>query len=324
MEKLVSILTPCYNGAKYIDRYAKSLLNQDYSNCQLIFMNDGSTDNSEELILSYKDAFEKKGFSFEYHRHDNVGVGGTIAKGIKYVKGDYLIWPDIDDLLTTDSISRKVSYLECRKDIGIVRTRYRKLLEDKNNDMSIIGPSFGIDKTKENLFEDYLFSRNCWFQPGCFMVRMRAFDEANPDRYIFPTRRGQNWQMLLPVLYKYKCGFIDEPLYIYTIHSGSISDTSNDTLDIVCRRYEMYEELIVETIKHMDIPDVCKYVKKVHCYYLKVKFHTAFRYNSYEDAKTYLEELNKSHSAGFKIRIKSLFLRYQMLYMMYKIIRQIR
>ena len=60
MEKLVSIITPCYNGEKYIDRYAQSLLNQEYSNCQLIFMDDGSTDNSKEKIMGYRTRFEKK------------------------------------------------------------------------------------------------------------------------------------------------------------------------------------------------------------------------------------------------------------------------
>ena len=308
MEKLVSILTPCYNGAKYIDRYVKSLIDQDYCNCQLIFMNDGSTDNSEELILSYRDAFEKKGFSFEYHKHNNVGLGGTIAKGIKYVKGDYLIWPDIDDLLTNDSISKKVNYLESRKDVGVVRTRYRKLLEDNNDDMSIVGPSFSFDKTKEDLFEDYLLSKNCWLQPGCFMVRMTAFDDANPNRYIYPTRRGQDWQMLLPVLYKYKCGFIDEPLYIYAIHSGSMSDVSGDTFDTVCKRYEKYEELIVETIKHMNIPDEYKYVMKVHCHYLEEKINASFFYDSYETALVYYLELRRNTCVRVNLLIKLMLL----------------
>ena len=128
MDILVSILTPCYNGAKYIDRYAKSLLAQDYSNCQLIFMDDGSTDNSKELIMSYEKQFKDKGFSFEYHYHDNLGLGATIAEGIKYVKGVYLVWPDVDDTLPVDSISKKVFYLDQNAENGLVRTRFMKII----------------------------------------------------------------------------------------------------------------------------------------------------------------------------------------------------
>lgn len=54
MRKLVSIITLCYNGKKYINRYAKSLLSQTYDNCQLIFMGDGSTDKSKEKIFLIK------------------------------------------------------------------------------------------------------------------------------------------------------------------------------------------------------------------------------------------------------------------------------
>mgnify|MGYP000700747820 FL=1 len=124
-----------------------------------------------------------------------------------------------------------------------------KIIEGTGFNHSEIGPSFKFDPNKENLFEDYLLSRGAWLQPGCFMVRMSAFDDANPNRYIFPTRRGQDWQMLLPIMYKYKCGFIDEPLYEYYIRKGSMSDQTNDILETVLHRYDMYEESITETVK---------------------------------------------------------------------------
>ena len=46
----VSIVTPCYNGEKYLERFLKSILNQSYGNIELIFINDGSTDQTEEII----------------------------------------------------------------------------------------------------------------------------------------------------------------------------------------------------------------------------------------------------------------------------------
>lgn len=295
MEKLVSILTPCFNGEKYIDRYAESLLNQEYSNCQLIFMDDGSTDCSKEKILSYQVRFEEKGFSFEYHYHQNAGVGATIAEGIKYISGDYLIWPDIDDTITSDSIRKKVDFLESNPEYGLVRTDFAKILDD--NPAKIIG--YGAQKYqnrwKEDLFEDYLLSNQAWFQPGCFMIRMDAFLDANPTGYIFPTRRGQNWQMLLPVLYKYKCGYIDEPLYNYYLHAGSISDASRETPEATIKKYEMYEELILDTVDHITMPREEKnsYKHRVVCYYFGRKIDVCFRNGLKDQAKIYYHELVK-------------------------------
>ena len=54
----VSIVTPCYNGEKYLERFLKSILNQSYGNIELIFINDGSTDQTEEIIKKYKEEFD--------------------------------------------------------------------------------------------------------------------------------------------------------------------------------------------------------------------------------------------------------------------------
>lgn len=321
MDILVSILTPCYNGSKYIDRYAKSLLAQDYSNCQLIFMDDGSTDNSKELIMSYKKQFKDKGFLFEYHFHPNLGVGVTIAEGLNYVKGKYLVWLDVDDTLRVDSTSKKLLYLEQKTEYGLVRTRFTKIFEGTDLDHSEIGPSFKIDPSKEYLFEDYLLSRGAWLQPGCFMVRMSAFDDSNPNRYIFPTRRGQNWQMLLPIMYKYKCGFIDEPLYEYYIHEGSLSNQAKDVLETVLYRYDMYEELIIETVKHMNIPDCTKYIQMVHNHYIQEKLGRSFDYCDKKSAKKFFNELRKNNAVTKKSLIKYLLLQIPFLYNIVKKIR---
>ena len=58
---LVSIITPCYNGEAFLKRYFESILNQTYPNLELIFINDGSTDRTEEIALSYRERLEKRG-----------------------------------------------------------------------------------------------------------------------------------------------------------------------------------------------------------------------------------------------------------------------
>lgn len=306
MRKLVSIVTPCYNGEKYIDRYAKSLLSQTYDNCQLIFMDDGSTDKSKEKIFSYKEKFIKKGFSFEYHYHENIGVGATISEGVKYIKGDYFIWPDIDDTLTSDSIEKKVNYLENYPTYGVVRTDFAKIHDDVPEKIIEYGAQKYPNRWKEDLFEDYLLSNQAWVQPGCFMIRMTAFLDANPLMYIYPTRRGQNWQILLPVLYKYKCGYIDEPLYCYYIHSGSLSDSLSESINEKIKKYDLYEELIVNTLENIEISKIEKeqYKIKVTIFYLKQKIDVCFNYGKRKEAIKYHKELRKLGIKDSKYRVK--------------------
>ena len=69
----VSIVTPCYNGEKYLERFLKSILNQSYGNIELIFINDGSTDQTEEIIKKYKEEFDLHNIELTYLFQENAG-----------------------------------------------------------------------------------------------------------------------------------------------------------------------------------------------------------------------------------------------------------
>ena len=65
-KNLVSIVTPCYNGEYFIRRFLKSILNQTYSNIEMILINDGSTDRTEEIVREFQNEFSKRGIRFVY------------------------------------------------------------------------------------------------------------------------------------------------------------------------------------------------------------------------------------------------------------------
>ena len=109
---LVSIITPCYNGEAFLKRYFESILNQTYPNLELIFINDGSTDRTEEIALSYRERLEKRGITYIYEKQENAGQAAALNRGLKLFKGEYLTWPDSDDVMTKDSIEKKVHFLE--------------------------------------------------------------------------------------------------------------------------------------------------------------------------------------------------------------------
>jgi hypothetical protein len=105
---------------------------------------------------------------------------------------------------------------------------------------------------------------------------------------------------------KYKCGFIDEPLYEYYIRKGSMSDQTNDILETVLHRYDMYEELITETVKHMNIPNCSMYIQMVHNHYLEEKLGRSFDYCDKNKAKIFFNELRKNKAVTPKALVKYL------------------
>ena len=225
MNPLVSIISPCYNGESYVGRFLDSVLSQTYSNIELIIVNDGSIDNTEDIILSYKDRFKEKGYGFYYIFQENAGQSAAINQGLKIFKGDYLTWPDSDDQLTPDAIERKVAFFEAHPDIGISICKTEAVDFETGEHityMERVRPAHG-----DNLWRDIIMGENIYYSPGGFMVRSDFFREVMPKplQIFSPREVGQNYQLLLPIAFKYPYGIMDDVLYIYSVRQGSHSRT---------------------------------------------------------------------------------------------------
>lgn len=107
MPNLVSVIIPCYNGEKFIERSIRSVMEQDYRDIELIVVDDGSTDRSKEIILGLKTEFDNENRELKYVYQENTGVGGAVSTALKYVSGDYLTLLDADDRFCKDSIGKR-------------------------------------------------------------------------------------------------------------------------------------------------------------------------------------------------------------------------
>ena len=105
---MVSIIVPCYNQAHYMAETLNSVIAQTYNNWECIILNDGATDNTEEVALAYC----KKDNRFRYHKHENKGLSATRNVGIRLAEGQYLQFLDSDDILAPDKLQKQVSLLE--------------------------------------------------------------------------------------------------------------------------------------------------------------------------------------------------------------------
>ena len=222
MEPLVSVITPCYNGERYLNDYFESLLAQTYSNIEIIFINDGSFDSTEEIATSYRDAFTKRGIRFIYLKQENFGQAAAINAGLPYITGKYFVWPDSDDILDSKSIEKRVLFLEQNPECGLVRSLGCFISENTKKRKRSVQFSYYSDPSKSDIYLD-LINETTFCTSGCYMVRTDLFMSIYPDKQIYQSRAGQNWQILIPMAGRYKCGFIDEELYYVRVHSDSHS-----------------------------------------------------------------------------------------------------
>ena len=111
---IVTVLMPVYNAEKYLAEAINSILNQTFTNYELLIINDGSTDKSEEIILKYSDK------RIRYIKNDkNIRLVATLNKGIELAKGKYIARMDADDISFPTRLEKQITLLENNEDIGV-------------------------------------------------------------------------------------------------------------------------------------------------------------------------------------------------------------
>lgn len=105
MGDLVSIIMPCYNACKFITKAINSIINQTYTNWELIIVNDGSIDETDSVVKSYIDSYYKK---IKYISQSNYGVSIARNVGLNSAKGDFVMFLDADDSYAPEFIKKSI------------------------------------------------------------------------------------------------------------------------------------------------------------------------------------------------------------------------
>ncbi|MGR5220964.1 glycosyltransferase family 2 protein [Vibrio parahaemolyticus] len=113
MGKNVSIIIPVYNCEKYIEECIKSVINNTHANIEVIIVNDGSSDSTEEIILGYKNSVKLVSIT-------NSGANVARRIGLEHSTGDYIMFLDADDLLSSTAIELLVNAFEVNNGVDIV------------------------------------------------------------------------------------------------------------------------------------------------------------------------------------------------------------
>lgn len=247
----VSIVTPVFNGEAYLPQMLDSVLAQTYQHVEMILVDDGSTDGTPRIAERYREKFEARGYEYRLIQASHKNASAAINRGLPYVRGEFLIWPDSDDVLEPESIEKRVAFLQENPTYNCVRSLPYYFDAETGGSMER-GERQG-DLSDEALFWNILEAKT-YVSCGCYMLRSHCFFAIYQDRHIPEYEVGQNFQMLLPFMYHHKCPTIREKLYGVCVRRDSHSRKALTETE-EGNRYAGFEDLIDDIAAICEIND---------------------------------------------------------------------
>jgi len=118
LPELISVIMPVYNSQVFLEESIKSILNQTYKRFEFIIINDGSTDNSLEIIKKY----QEQDFRVIVINRENKGIARSLNEGIFISKGKYIARMDSDDISLPQRLEKQIAFMESHTDVGVCAT----------------------------------------------------------------------------------------------------------------------------------------------------------------------------------------------------------
>ena len=208
----VSVIIPAYNAAKYIAKAIRSVLIQNYSNFELVIVDDGSTDQTKDIVHSFKDE------RIKYFYQQNSGLAATHNEGIRKSKGDFLIKLDHDDMIAQDFIAGHIQEFEKCPDADLVYCD-DLLIDEYGKPIRVIERPEYTDR--KSLIRD-LF--HCGFPvvPFRTCIRRNVFDKIG--LFDEDLRMAEDYDMIRRfVKHGLKTHHLKAALYLRRITSDSLS-----------------------------------------------------------------------------------------------------
>ena len=239
MEKLVSIIVPVYNVEKFLKRCLDSLINQTYSNIEIITVNDGSTDGSPTILAAYSQMDAR----VKIVNKINGGLSSARNEGMKHCNGDFVLFVDSDDFIREDTVQLMLDKaIDTNSDLIVSDMEY---LYDDGNKSLASGGEFDVSSFKEN--EEMLYINNS----AC----NKLFAKELLQDFEFPVGLWYEDLGSIPLLVAkaQQIAKVNEPLYIYYQRSGSLAHSANKKIFDIYKAIKLIEDKVGNAAKKMYI-----------------------------------------------------------------------
>src|SRR3989338_6857241 len=214
---LVSVILPTYNCAAFLPHSIGSILAQTYNSYEIIVVDDGSTDNTKEVLYPFMQRI--KYILLE----QNKGLPTARNIGILSAHGKYIAFIDADDLWLPEKLQTDIEYFETHPEVSMVYSKHLNI--DQNGRM--------LDEASQkrlpsgNVFAQ-LFSEQNFINTSSVIVQKEVFKTTGLfDEQLFNC---QDWDMWLRITFYFKVGGINTPLLKYRHNPHSLSKNRNNVL----------------------------------------------------------------------------------------------
>jgi len=214
----------------------QSALDQTFKDIEVIVVDDGSTDNTKEVLERFKG-------KIHYIYQPNRGVSAARNKGLMAAKGEYIALLDADDVWLPEKLELQVELLERRPEISVVYAWSYYIDEDNR-----ILPQMSRPQVEGNPLKDLLVT--CIFPPLTFVIRRECFEKVG--LFDEDLHTGEDWNLFVRMcIHGYKFAYIPEPLAMYRVrNSGALANTGKVVAnDLKCLNKIYSDERIPEELK---------------------------------------------------------------------------
>ncbi len=210
---LVSVIIPTFNYGRYLSRAIESVLAQTYTNIEIIVVDDGSTDDTKEIVHKYNDPM----ISYIRHEH-NYGLSIARNSGIKIAKGDYLAFLDSDDFWLPEKLHLQMEiFRDSPASLGLVYTAADVFDECTGKISKMPAPSYRGQVLSSLLFENRLGGGS-----SSVLIKRVCFDSVgvfDPSLMVY-----EDWDMWLRISEGgFLFDYLDKSLVTLTVHPFSLS-----------------------------------------------------------------------------------------------------
>jgi glycosyltransferase involved in cell wall biosynthesis len=220
---LVSVIIPVYNAEKYLQLAIDSVLNQTYTNLELILINDLSTDNSREICLANKDPRVKY-----FENNKNLGIALTRNMGFSKASGKYIAILDNDDIALPARIEAQVNFLETHPDFGMCGTLYSVI--DSNGKIV-----FKVElPTDHKDIKTFLLFQNCFSHS----TTMYTYELGREFQYEEKYDSISEYDLWLKMSKKTKLANLPVYTGLYRVHGKNFSIKKADTMFALLKKLE--------------------------------------------------------------------------------------
>lgn len=203
----MSVIIPSFNRGHLLERAIQSVLKQTYKNFELIIVNDGSTDNTRELLSNYQ--------HLKIIHIENQGVSQARNIGLKHAKGDWIAFLDSDDEWLANKLEKQIYFIKDHSDISLVHGDEIWIRNGVR-----VNPKLKHKKGGGDQFETSL--KLCAISPSVALIKRELLDEFNGFNSHYPV--CEDYDLWLKITQKYLIGYIDDFLIIkYGGHEDQLS-----------------------------------------------------------------------------------------------------